>query len=214
MSRTSAPWLSTPSVKAATSLSGRAHVAGHKHLGGGGVAGERDTEGAGDLGVELVGNRSSDVVRLDDLVESGHGGRQVIDEPDRSSSSGGGGGSAGASGSAVGGGGGGRFATGGGRKLPGCPVGRADVARPATGARRRERRRRAVTRRDELREVPVAEAGEQRQGDAQDGQPVEEQVGRRALELQPDVRVGGHDDHLVGTDAVRALAPWAVQLGK
>ena len=85
---TSTPWASTPSVKAATSSGpGRTHVAADDHrvrLGtaqtrcGGGVAGERDPEGAGDLGVELVGNRSSDVVRLDDLVENGHGGRQVI----------------------------------------------------------------------------------------------------------------------------------------
>ena len=42
------------------------------------MVGEGDTEGAGDLGVELVGNRSSDVVRLDDLVENGHGVGQVI----------------------------------------------------------------------------------------------------------------------------------------
>ena len=44
--------------------------------------GERHPEGAGDLVVELVGNRSSDVVRLDDLVENGHGGGQVIQLPD------------------------------------------------------------------------------------------------------------------------------------
>ena len=79
MSMTSAPWASTPSVKAATSSGpdGRMSRA-DDHLAGGGVAGERDSEGAGDLGVELVGNRSSNVVRLDDLVENGHGGRQVI----------------------------------------------------------------------------------------------------------------------------------------
>ena len=45
-------------------------------LGSGDTLGERDSEGAGDLGIELVGNRASDVVRLDDLVEYGHGGHQ------------------------------------------------------------------------------------------------------------------------------------------
>ena len=37
---------------------------------GAGEVGEGDTERVGDVSVELVGNRSSDVVRLDDLVES------------------------------------------------------------------------------------------------------------------------------------------------
>ena len=32
--------------------------------------GEADTEGVGDIGIELVGNRAADVVRLDDLIEN------------------------------------------------------------------------------------------------------------------------------------------------
>ena len=78
---TSTPWASTPSVKAATSSGpdGRMSRATHApRRRPASVAGEGDAEGAGDLGVELVGNRSSDVVRLDDLVENGHGGRQAI----------------------------------------------------------------------------------------------------------------------------------------
>ena len=45
------------------------------------MTGEGDAEGAGDLGVELVGDRATDVVRLDDLVENGHGGRHAIWSP-------------------------------------------------------------------------------------------------------------------------------------
>ena len=76
MSTTSTPWLEHAVGEGGDERRpGRAHVAADEDLVGAGVAGERDAERAGDLGVELVGHRAADVVGLDDLVEHGHDGR-------------------------------------------------------------------------------------------------------------------------------------------
>ena len=48
----------------------RPHVPGDEDLVGSGEAGEGDPDGVGDVGVELIGHRAADVVRLDDLIES------------------------------------------------------------------------------------------------------------------------------------------------
>ena len=47
----------------------RTHVATDEHSVGGDELGETDTKGVRDLRIELVGHRSPDVIRLDDLIQ-------------------------------------------------------------------------------------------------------------------------------------------------